>query len=123
MVDTEFDAIKARHYAWNIASECNDATRQCHIDRATLIALLDALPDLLDELERLREATAWRPIETAPWGLCLFYGPDYNVRIAERVGGGWYTDGGDYLATRDLTHWHPLPAAPFRRSTKRKDND
>jgi hypothetical protein len=61
MTDTKFEAIKARFDAWDIASECNDATKQCHIDRATLIALVESERARADkaeaELERLRKYT------------------------------------------------------------------
>ena len=60
MTNTEFEAIKARHDAWSTASECNDATKQCYIDRATLIAFVESVCNLADkaeaELARVREA-------------------------------------------------------------------
>ena len=49
----ELEAIRARHEAWDRASECNDATKQCHTDRATLLRLLDAARA---ELAEVREA-------------------------------------------------------------------
>jgi len=45
----ELEAIRARHEAWDRASECNDATKQCHTDRATLLRLLDAAREELAE--------------------------------------------------------------------------
>lgn len=39
---TDIEAIKARHKAWNRAYECNDATKQCHHDRAFLLSALSA---------------------------------------------------------------------------------
>lgn len=54
MTDTKFDAIKTRFDAWDIASECNDATKQCHIDRATLIALVESERARADKAEAAR---------------------------------------------------------------------
>ena len=52
MTDT-IEEIRARHEAWDRASECNDATKQCHADRATLLRALD---------EAQEELSTWQSV-------------------------------------------------------------
>ena len=71
MTNTEFEAIKARHDAWSTASECNDATKQCYIDRATLIAFVESVCNLADkaeaELAKVRETLETIHTEMIAW--------------------------------------------------------
>lgn len=60
---SDIEAIKARHKAWNRAYECNDATKQCHHDRAFLLSALsasearaEAAEARVGELERIGQA-------------------------------------------------------------------
>ena len=46
----ELQAIFKRHFVWDRAFECNDATKQCHADRGTLLAEIDRLREALEEL-------------------------------------------------------------------------
>lgn len=62
--------------------------------------------------EALLNPDPWRPIGEAPKRLCMVWGPEWSVHIAERVNGEWTTDGGDYLPADQLTHWMPLPHPP-----------
>jgi len=52
---TQIEEIRARHETWSRASECNDATKQCHTDRAMLLAHVDRL---VAELAEVRGAAA-----------------------------------------------------------------
>lgn len=82
-------------------------------------ALLSAYDSQAAELTRLqqsesalREAQAWRPMETAPhnkeilgtWGGCV------QIVIFSPTSKEWYA-GENWIQTKDLLGWMPLPAA------------
>jgi hypothetical protein len=83
---------------------------------ATIIAI-----EAADEIDRLRAAQAWQPIETAPKDGAEVLGLDCGTPIicgwvafsserkARGIVNGWHDDEGE---PRKLTHWMPLPPAP-----------
>ena len=91
-----------------------------HLERV-LARIRDA-----QELQRLRQARRWRPIDTAPrdgtvvlatwadsWGLAITLGEGPRFAACE-YGERWlYSDGGDPIPPHDLpTHWVPLLESP-----------
>ncbi len=85
----------------------------------------ECMAEAAAEIERLRAAQAWQPIETAPrdgtevimFGHgCLgagFYEAGGNYRRGDD-GWWWEMDRGDLLTAKnaDPTHWRPLPDPP-----------
>lgn len=79
--------------------------------------VVDMLEDAADEIERLRAAMQWRPIETAPRDGTEFiaYRPDAGVFTAgyDDEQDVWFANHGYEDITDDLpTHWMPLPPPP-----------
>lgn len=84
------------------------------------------LREAVDEIERLRALTTWRPIETAPKDNAprLVYGTWWaevsewsdqqpSVGVASSDGGPWYSVHTDcYSVGCDATHWLPMPPPP-----------
>lgn len=86
---------------------------------ASVAAVIPEVGQLLDRIEALQSAQAWRPIESAPTDgtKVLQFGP-------RRDGGHYYETGGYWVAGKcwpvqfmdehkPPTHWLPLPAPPL----------
>ena len=90
--------------------------------RSDLPALVAEVRRLRAENARLREASAWRPIETAPKdGTRILALHNGNSQIFHwwkcRTTGvtGWTYDGNDCTVSHDtVTHFIPLPAPPAK---------
>lgn len=71
---------------------------------------------LTAEIERLRAATQWRPIETAPKDELILVGPTKRMGICAAMyhsRDGWVTETcSDWVPIHTPTHWMPLPPAP-----------
>lgn len=78
---------------------------------------------LVAEVARLREAMAWRPIETARAGetVLLYWPPEYSpsdrrrLDLPEMIRVDWVGS----TPNREPTHWQPLPAPPVSETQKR----
>lgn len=72
------------------------------------------------ELQALREATSWRPIESAPKHKRLLVvgaqGAGYEIAHPYQIieGGQWRWWSGNETLPFAPTHWMPLPAPPTR---------
>ena len=79
---------------------------------AVIADLRSQLSQSKGEVERLRSAQAWLPIESAPkdnsWILGLMR--TRRQAVVRSAGGGCWED--DSRLIRDPTHWLPLPSPP-----------
>lgn len=88
----------------NKADAVNDTS-----DNSALVAHSDYAA-LAAENERLRKATEWQPIETAPFDpnvLIMVFTFSKQIEIMYSTDLQWFDD-----ANYFPTHWMPLPAAP-----------
>jgi hypothetical protein len=81
-----------------------------HVAQSSRISAIDAESRATRAEAALKEAMAWRPIESAPRDgtLVMFYVPDSKPVIARADD---YTYSGAYWL-HPATHWMPLPAPP-----------
>lgn len=91
----------------------------------------DIARDARDEIERLRAASQWQSIETAPkdgtevivyrrdaGAFTAHYISPYDVGVSDDDEPSWFTVCGEDL-TGDLpTHWQPLPSPPTQEATE-----
>lgn len=70
------------------------------------------LMEVLTERNALRDAVAWKPIETAPTSTDIICAYEGKIFIASKghSTGNWYSEYGHPMKTP--THWMPLPEAP-----------
>ena len=67
---------------------------------------------LRDEIEALRAASGWMPIETAPSGKVLLYFPERQDANGRNKLSAWMKIDFATHSHRQPTHWMPLPEAP-----------
>lgn len=73
---------------------------------------MDAMAEAAAEIERLRAALAWQPIETAPRdGRILVWSAVTGPYVTQHIDGEWPWGRFGQWYPRP-THWRPLPDAP-----------
>ena len=65
-----------------------------------------------NEIEALRAASGWMPIETAPSGKVLLYFPERQDANGRNKLSAWMKIDFATHSHRQPTHWMPLPEAP-----------
>lgn len=90
-----------------------------YLDAVILLNEPEALQRLIDEVQALRSASGWLPIESAPKDgtYVMLWWPYWSDHAMD----GCWDDRGYWIGCRSLaeradgpqpTHWMPLPAAP-----------
>jgi hypothetical protein len=124
-IPTRWHFASSRNDRYAITCDEYEICYGVNYEDATLIcAMRNALPELIAEIERLRELTTWQPIETAPKDgtLVQLYAKDEPIIV-----GAWRHLGGDMWSewecpytgySIDATHWRPRPELPEEKVMK-----
>lgn len=90
-------------------SDKSDLLAELVVADVTIRTLAKEIKRLKSENAKLREATGWQPIETAPSGKVLLYYPaDSQRELSESISISY----GRNDVWRKPTHWMPLPQPP-----------